>query len=71
MVIIVKLLMSYLYPSIICPISTDAAGMVTCEDGHLSLRKDNGLVSEVFHQHHMVRLRVCLGFAHEATAFMA
>ena len=36
----------------------DAAGIVTKEDNHLNLRKDNGLVSEVFQQHHMLQLKV-------------
>ncbi len=39
----------------------DAAGMVTSEGGRLHLRKDNGLVKDVFHQHHMVELRGHLG----------
>ncbi|HIQ53754.1 MAG TPA: amidophosphoribosyltransferase, partial [Pseudomonas pachastrellae] len=34
----------------------DAAGIVTCEHGRLFLRKDNGLVRDVFHQRHMQRL---------------
>ena len=32
--------------------------MVTCDAGHLNLRKENGLVAEVFQQHHMNQLRV-------------
>jgi amidophosphoribosyltransferase len=42
----------------------DAAGMVTSEGGRLHLRKDNGLVKDVFHQHHMVELRGHLGIGH-------
>ncbi|GAB4345201.1 MAG: amidophosphoribosyltransferase [Gammaproteobacteria bacterium] len=42
----------------------DAAGIVTCEGAHLSLRKDNGLVRDVFHQRHMVRLRGNMGIGH-------
>lgn len=40
------------------PTNADAAGIVTCEKGHLNLRKDNGLVAEVFHQEHMTKMRV-------------
>ncbi len=32
----------------------DAAGIMTCEDGSMHLRKDNGLVRDVFHIHHML-----------------
>ncbi|TFJ84810.1 hypothetical protein NSK_003842 [Nannochloropsis salina CCMP1776] len=42
----------------------DAAGIVTCEKGHLNLRKDSGLVSEVFQHHHMLTLRGNLGIGH-------
>ena len=42
----------------------DAAGMVTSEGGRLHLRKDNGLVKDVFHQHHMLELRGHLGIGH-------
>jgi amidophosphoribosyltransferase len=38
--------------------SADAAGVVTADGLHLNLHKDNGLVAEVFHQHHMEKLRV-------------
>ena len=31
----------------------DAAGIVTCHDDKLYLRKDNGLVRDVFQQRHM------------------
>ncbi|HNB20340.1 MAG TPA: amidophosphoribosyltransferase, partial [Agitococcus sp.] len=31
----------------------DAAGIVTAQDGRLFLRKDNGMVRDVFHTRHM------------------
>ncbi len=42
----------------------DAAGIMTAEDGHLFLRKSNGLVRDVFHQRHMLRLRGNMGIGH-------
>ncbi len=42
----------------------DAAGIVTCEDGRLYLRKDKGLVRDVFEQHHMLMLRGNMGIGH-------
>ncbi|MFP6829023.1 MAG: amidophosphoribosyltransferase [Gammaproteobacteria bacterium] len=42
----------------------DAAGIMTAEDGHLFLRKSNGLVRDVFHQRHMLRLRGKIGIGH-------
>jgi amidophosphoribosyltransferase len=39
----------------------DAAGIVTCHDGRLHLRKDNGLVRDVFHARHMQRLKGNIG----------
>jgi len=42
----------------------DAAGIVTSERGRLHLRKDNGLVKDVFHTHHMVDLRGNVGLGH-------
>ena len=42
----------------------DAAGIVTCHDGRLFLRKDNGLVRDVFHTRHMQRLIGHLGIGH-------
>ena len=43
----------------------DAAGIVTCDAGHLFLRKGNGLVSDVFHQpQHMQRLVGNMGIGH-------
>ncbi|MBV1905780.1 MAG: amidophosphoribosyltransferase [Pseudomonadales bacterium] len=42
----------------------DAAGIVTCKDDELYLRKGNGLVADVFRQHHMDRLRGNMGIGH-------
>jgi len=42
----------------------DAAGIVTCEDKRLFMRKDNGLVRDVFHTRHMLRLRGNMGLGH-------
>jgi len=42
----------------------DAAGMVTCEEGHFNLRKSNGLVRDVFHTRHMQRLMGNMGIGH-------
>ncbi len=42
----------------------DAAGIVTCEGARLRLRKDNGLVRDVFHQRHMLNLRGNMGLGH-------
>ncbi|MEH6566071.1 MAG: amidophosphoribosyltransferase [Halopseudomonas sp.] len=42
----------------------DAAGIVTCDRGRLFLRKDNGLVRDVFHQRHMQRLVGNMGIGH-------
>jgi amidophosphoribosyltransferase len=42
----------------------DAAGMVTAERCRLHLRKDNGLVKDVFQQHHMLELRGNVGIGH-------
>lgn len=42
----------------------DAAGIVTSERGRLHLRKDNGLVKDVFHTHHMIDLRGNVGLGH-------
>jgi amidophosphoribosyltransferase len=42
----------------------DAAGIVTCDHGRLYLRKDNGLVRDVFHQRHMQRLVGNMGIGH-------
>ncbi len=42
----------------------DAAGIVTCEDNVLHLRKANGLASDVFQTRHMLRLRGNMGIGH-------
>mmetsp|Transcript_23608 Transcript_23608/g.26922 ORF Transcript_23608/g.26922 Transcript_23608/m.26922 type:complete len:568 (-) Transcript_23608:1691-3394(-) len=42
----------------------DAAGIVTSDRGRLNLRKDNGLVKDVFQSHHMLELRGNLGLGH-------
>ncbi|MGC1954242.1 MAG: amidophosphoribosyltransferase [Gammaproteobacteria bacterium] len=42
----------------------DAAGIVTCDGGSLHLRKDNGLVRDVFHAHHMRGLLGNIGIGH-------
>jgi amidophosphoribosyltransferase len=43
----------------------DAAGIVTCDSqGKFYLRKDNGLVKDVFHTRHMIRLKGNMGIGH-------
>jgi amidophosphoribosyltransferase len=42
----------------------DAAGMVTCEGNRFYLRKDNGLVNEVFRTRHMKHLHGNVGIGH-------
>ena len=42
----------------------DAAGIMTCDHDRLYLRKSNGLVRDVFHQRHMLRLRGSMGVGH-------
>ncbi|NND82488.1 MAG: amidophosphoribosyltransferase [Gammaproteobacteria bacterium] len=43
----------------------DAAGILTCDaDGVINLRKDNGLVKDVFFKRHMSRLTGNVGIAH-------
>ncbi|QQE11708.1 amidophosphoribosyltransferase [Planctomycetota bacterium] len=42
----------------------DAAGIVTCDEGRLYLRKGNGLVRDVFQQWHMQRLLGTMGIGH-------
>lgn len=42
----------------------DAAGMVTYDQGRLFLRKDNGMVRDVFHTRHMLNLKGNVGIGH-------
>ena len=42
----------------------DAAGIMTYENGRLFLRKNNGLVRDVFRQEHMLQLRGNVGIGH-------
>lgn len=42
----------------------DAAGIITCQDGRLYLRKDNGMVRDVFHTRHMRALVGHYGIGH-------
>lgn len=42
----------------------DAAGIVTCQSGRLFLRKENGMVRDVFHNRHMMRLIGNFGIGH-------
>lgn len=42
----------------------DAAGIATCDNGKLNLRKDNGLVKDVFRTRHMRRLTGKMGIGH-------
>lgn len=42
----------------------DAAGIVTCKDGRLFLRKENGMVRDVFMTRHMIRLVGNFGIGH-------
>ena len=42
----------------------DASGIVTCDQGRLNLRKDNGMVRDVFRGRHMQRLIGNIGIGH-------
>jgi amidophosphoribosyltransferase len=42
----------------------DAAGIMTAHEGEILLRKDNGLVRDVFQQRHMLQLKGNLGIGH-------
>ncbi len=42
----------------------DAAGILTCDGARVFLRKDNGLVRDVFHTRHMLQLKGAMGIGH-------
>ena len=42
----------------------DAAGIITCDTDRMYLRKSNGLVRDVFHTRHMLRLEGNMGIGH-------
>src|SRR3970282_2785258 len=42
----------------------DAAGILTSDANRIYLRKDNGLVRDVFQQHHMQALKGSMGIGH-------
>src|SRR5471032_795555 len=42
----------------------DAAGIMTAQDGELFMRKDSGLVRDVFQQQHMLKLKGNIGIGH-------
>ena len=42
----------------------DAAGIVTCDRERVHLRKNNGLVRDVFHTRHMMRMHGNMGIGH-------
>ena len=42
----------------------DAAGIMTSESGELFMRKDSGLVRDVFQQKHMLKLKGNMGIGH-------
>jgi amidophosphoribosyltransferase len=42
----------------------DAAGIMTCDDGRLHLRKENGLARDVFDHQHMINLPGKMGIGH-------
>ena len=42
----------------------DAAGILTCEDNRIHLRKDNGQVRDVFQERHMLGLKGNMGIGH-------
>jgi len=42
----------------------DAAGIMTCDEDRIFLRKNNGLVRDVFHTRHMLRLQGNMGIGH-------
>ncbi len=42
----------------------DSAGIMTCAERRVYLRKDNGLVRDVFHTRHMLQLKGTMGIGH-------
>ena len=42
----------------------DAAGIITCDRERVHLRKNNGLVRDVFHTRHMIRMHGNMGIGH-------
>ena len=42
----------------------DAAGIMTALEGEIFMRKDNGLVRDVFQQRHMLQLKGTIGIGH-------
>ena len=42
----------------------DAAGIITSDNSRVYLRKDNGLVRDVFHTRHMISLKGSIGIGH-------
>jgi amidophosphoribosyltransferase len=42
----------------------DAAGIMTSDEGELFMRKDSGLVRDVFQQKHMLKLKGNVGIGH-------
>ncbi|MGA1695962.1 MAG: amidophosphoribosyltransferase, partial [Arenicellales bacterium] len=42
----------------------DAAGIMTCDGSRVHLRKDSGLVRDVFAERHMVQLKGNMGIGH-------
>lgn len=42
----------------------DAAGIMTCKDDKVFLRKSNGLIRDVLHANHMLRLKGNMGIGH-------
>jgi amidophosphoribosyltransferase len=42
----------------------DAAGIITCDQDRMNMRKANGLVRDVYHTRHMLRLQGNIGIGH-------
>src|ERR1700749_3108299 len=50
--------------TVLQPRGQDAAGIMTAQDGELFMRKDSGLVRDVFQQKHMLKLKGNVGIGH-------